>query len=96
VLAIQGKFDEYVANTKMLIDFSLNKSGANLLASTQCVLLAITLRDELGDIAQGKLWAVKALEIFESSSNKDHHPLVYPGTEEERRENLKVALASFS
>ena len=95
VLAIQGKFDEYVSNTKMLIDFSLNKGGANLLASTQCVLLAITLRDELGDRAQGKLWAVKALEIFESSSNKDHHPLVYPGSEQERRENLKAALKSF-
>lgn len=44
VLAIQGKFDEYVPNTKMLIDFSLNKSGPNLLASTQCILLAITVR----------------------------------------------------
>ena len=95
VLAIQGKFDEYVTNTKMLIDFSLNKSGANLLASTQCVLLAITLRDELGDAAQGKLWASKALEIFESSPNKDHHPLVYSGSEDERRENIKSVLSSF-
>lgn len=95
VLAIQGKFDEYVTNTKMLIDYSLNKSGANLLASTQCVLLAITLRDELGDSAQGKLWANKALDIFESSSNKSHHPLVYPGSEDERRDSIKAVVASF-
>jgi len=95
VLAIQGKFDEYVPNTKMLIDFSLNKSGPNLLASTQCILLAITLRDEMGEAKQAKLWAEKALEIFESSANKDHHPLVFPGTETERRQNLREALATF-
>jgi hypothetical protein len=96
VLAIQGKFNEYVASTKMLIDFSLNKSGANLLASTQCILLAITLRDELNEAKQGKQWATKALEIFESSPNKSHHPLVFPGTEEERRDNLREILESFS
>jgi hypothetical protein len=49
----------------------------------------------MGEAKQAKLWAEKALEIFESSANKDHHPLVFPGTEAERRANLREALATF-
>lgn len=95
VLAMQGRFDEYVPNTKILIDFSLNKSGPNLLASTQCLLLASALRDVLGEVKQAKLWAEKALEIFDNAPNKDYHPLVFPGTEAERRASLQSEVAKY-
>jgi hypothetical protein len=96
VLAIQGKFEEYVPSTKVLVDYSLQKTGPNLLASTQCILLAITLRDELGEKAQARVWAEKALEIFEAAANKEHHPLVFPCSEQERRANLRAALETFN